>query len=237
MEQKISDIIKQAEMILVGIGEEFTPDFPPALTEQGKEMEPYLKSRYYQEIPDDHPVIRAYNRLRTLLGAKPYFVITMNTDDLIFRSAIEPDLVVAPCGSLHKMQCGEHILEAEAVRNAVLESGDVSKAVCPRCGRPLQFHTVDIPGYMEEGYLKQWEKYTRWLSCTLNRKLCILELGVGFAHPQVVRWPFEKVAACNLKSDLIRVHSKFPQIGEGVSSRGVSVKASPVSFLLEEQRL
>ena len=45
---------------------------------------------------------------------------------------------------------------------------------------------------MEEGYQKQWEKYTKWLQGTLNKKLCILELGVELNLPSIIRWPFEK---------------------------------------------
>lgn len=245
MEQKISDIIKDAEMILVGIGEEFTPACPefmeaPALT-------PYSKSRFYEQLPDDHEVIRAYNRLRSLIGAKPYFVVTLNTDDLIYRSGLERDLIVAPCGSMGKMQCGEHIVEAAPVRDAVLAAAEELKhsdagtgscgrpedyAVCPQCGKPLVFHTRETEGYQEEGYLPQWQKYNRWLSCTLNRKLCILELGVGFRYPQVIRWPFEKVTYFNQKATLVRVHSSLPQTARELGDRGIAVKASPVEWII-----
>ncbi len=232
MEQKIVDIINDAEMILIGIGEEFAPEYPAQDTDAG--LEPFYRSSCYEQLPDDHEVIRAYDRLRELVGAKPYFVVTMNTDDLIFRSKLERDLIVAPCGSMAKMQCGEHIVEAKEIRDRVLKAGDRSAAVCPVCGKPLQFHTIETEGYLEEGYLPQWEKYTKWLSCTLNRKLCILELGVSFRFPQVVRWPFEKVAMYNRKATLVRVNSRFPQLTEEVAEKGISVLASPVEFLLEK---
>lgn len=247
MEQKILDIINEAEMVLVGIGEEFSPAYPCRKKdmqgaglpgEDGAQAEdallPYRKSKFYEELPSDHPVICAYNKLRRILGAKPYFVVTMNTDDLIFRSQIEEDLTVAPCGSMGKMQCGEHIVAAADICEKVLACKDTKPAVCPHCGKPLQFHTVHVPGYMEEGYLEQWQKYTKWLQCTPNRRLRILELGVGFQYPQVIRWPFEKVTAYNLKATLIRVHSKLPQLPEELAQRGISVKSSPVQFLLEE---
>lgn len=245
MEQNIHEMIKDAEMILIGIGEEFSPKYQAEETAANIEtengmtadlLEPYKKSRFYAEIPENHEVIRAYNRLRELVGAKPYFVVTMNSDDLIYKSNLEQDLIVAPCGSMQKMQCKEHIVEAGEIRDRVLAESmkeTVQKhAVCPICGEPLSFHTIETEGYLEEGYLPQWNRYTKWLSCTLNRKLCVIELGVGFRFPQVVRFPFEKVAAYNRKASLVRVNSKFPQLPEEMSQRGVGVKESPVQFLL-----
>lgn len=245
MEQKIKDKIEAAEMILVGIGEEFSPELPDFLKCQPEDggtasklhpadLRPYELSRFYEQTDSGHTVIRAYNRLRELIGAVPYFVVTMNTDDIIYRSLLERDRIVAPCGSMGKMQCSRHIVDAQRIRDAVLQTGDTGQAICPECGEPLHFHTVGQEGYLESGYLSQWEKYTRWLSCTLNRKLCILELGVGFRYPQVVRWPFEKTAFFNRKSTLIRVSSKFPQLTDELSERGISVAEDPVSFLLSE---
>lgn len=292
MNQQIKEIIRDAEMVLVGIGEECALPVPSFGC--GAELEPFYRSRYCAEVPGDHEILQAYNRLRQMIGAKPYFVVTLNTDDLIWRSDFEPDLIVAPCGSMAKMQCAEHIVEAAPVRERVIAAweecrrsdavsggspssdheaaceadGQVSDgaapdgatvepreqgarvkklrcgeaagepvaryAVCPECGRPLTFHTVAADNYLEAGYLSQWNHYTRWLSCTLNRKLCILELGTGFSYPQVIRWPFEKTAYFNQKATLVRVSSQYPQLPAELGGRGVSVQEQPVAFLLGE---
>lgn len=281
MNAKIREAVEAAEMVLVGIGREFGPELPGTwgtLTSAGesdgeaaeRELEDYCRSRFYSEVPKDHPVIRAYDSLRELIGVRPYFVVTLNTDDLIYRSKLEKDLIVAPCGSMGKLQCGAHILEAEEIRDRVLaeakrevgeperqketaareseraeESGTKEPgqpgwrklAVCPQCGRPLRFHTIENEDYMESGYLPQWERYTRWLSCTLNRRLCILELGVDFRYPQVIRWPFEKTAFYNQKSLLVRVNSRFPQAAQELAQRTVSIGASPVEALLENAEI
>lgn len=231
MEQRIADLIKDAEMVLVGIGEEFAPELPEDAGQA--ELAPFSKSKFYREIPDSHEIIQAYNNLRELIGHRPYFVVTLNTDDLIYRSKFEQDLIVAPCGSMGKMQCDEHIVDAEPVCATVLAQRDPTLARCPQCGAPLRFHTVKEEGYLESGYLAQWNKYTRWLGCTLNRKLVILELGVGFQYPQVIRFPFEKTAFYNLKSAFVRVNSKFPQLPPELSQRGVSIAKIPVELFVK----
>lgn len=82
---------------------------------------------------------------------------------------------------------------------------------------------------------ESWEHYLHWLSFTLNQKLCVLELGVGFAQPQLIRFPFEKTAYFNKKSKYIRVSSRFPQLSEEIADRGTAVKEDPVAWLTAEE--
>ena len=77
---------------------------------------------------------------------------------------------------------------------------------------------------------ESWDKYLHWLSFTLNQKLCVLELGVGFAHPQMIRLPFEKTVYFNQKARYIRVSEKFPQLSAEIADRGIAVKENPVTL-------
>lgn len=79
-----------------------------------------------------------------------------------------------------------------------------------------------------------WEKYMHWLGFTLNQKLCILELGVSFAKPDVIRFPFERTSYFNQKSRFIRMNESFPQLSAEIADRGVSIKKNPVEFFEEE---
>ena len=287
MNKKIEDAIQESERILIGIGEEFSPQVPAW---EGPDcLEAFYKNQYYSQLPENHEVLQAYRKLRELVGERPYFVVTLNTDDLIYRAGFEAEQVVAPCGSCGKLQCSEHIVDADEVSKQVMEqyrtqiaqekelcldgvdweegskaerimdapcnekkriseSEDFSKvqeeaaqkilrkfAVCPECGKPLVAHTIQMDGYLESGYLPQWEAYKKWLATTLNKKLCVLELGVGFQYPQVIRWPFERTAFYNKKAVFVRVHSKFQQIEAELADKAITVKESPVKLLLDAE--
>lgn len=256
MEKQIEEAILASDFVLVGIGREFTEKAPEASGEEA--LSPYEESRFYAELPADHEVIQAYNALRRVIGERPHFVVTLNTDDLIYRSEFEAEQIVAPCGSMEKLQCREHIVEAKAIREQILQAWEaghgqkngrnenpsvqmtateiVSRyAVCPTCGAPLAFHTIANPDYLESGYLPQWEHYKKWLTATLNKKLCILELGVDFTFPQVIRFPFEKTAFYNKKSTFVRVNSRFPQLEAELAAEGRAIARteSPVEALLK----
>lgn len=170
----IKEKIEDAQYILVGIGEEFS-----VCEEEGRTR-------------DD--VRSAYQALAEILGDKPYFVVTLLTDDVIYGSSLAPEQIVAPCGSD--------------------KTGNV----------------VTNENYDESCYLPQWQKYLKWLQNTLNRKLCILELGVGFKYPSVVRWPFEKTAYLNQKASFIRVSRKFPQLSEELKGKGISISENPAEL-------
>lgn len=81
---------------------------------------------------------------------------------------------------------------------------------------------------------ENWSDYMKWLSFTLNRHLLVLELGVGFANPMVIRFPFEKTVFLNQKSKMYRVHPSLPQVTAEIAERGTAVLADPRNLFTEE---
>lgn len=77
-----------------------------------------------------------------------------------------------------------------------------------------------------------WDNYMKWLSCTINNKLLILELGCLMGAMEIVRWPFEKTVMLNNKSELIRVNETFPFVPAEISEKSTSIKCNSVDFLL-----
>ena len=133
---------------------------------------------------DKDPHIRqAYEALSRLLEGKDYFIVTTNTDAAIYDSPLDKEKIVAPCGNETWRQC------SKACTKDIWEPGEIPDDVCPHCGAPLTGNTREAETYIEEGYLPQWQRYTRWLAMTMNRELLVLELGEGFQVPTVIRWP------------------------------------------------
>lgn len=173
MDKGMLEAVKDAELVLVGIGTEFS------IKNQEKNI---LKN--------------AYKELAEILQGKNYFVVTLNTDDLIFDSELENERIVAPCGSD--------------------KTGNV----------------VTNEDYDESWYLPQWNKYRLWLQGTVNKKLCILELGVGFEYPTVIRFAFEKVAYFNQKCKMYRIHKTLAQLTPEIKERCTPISENAVQFLL-----
>ena len=230
----LKEFFQDADMILVGIGEKFQDEFEGIAIADEKNitvLEDYARRKYLDANPKGD-VTEAYEKLGKLLEGKNYFVVTLCTDDKIYRSNINPDRIVAPCGSYSFLQCEdvctEDIYSIEDYRE-VLEEGNIP--LCPKCGKNLIMNHIGAKKYSEEGYLKKWNLYMKWLQGSLNRNIRILELGVGMKYPSVIRWPFERVTLINNKAKFMRVHERLFQLTEDVKGKGISVEENPVDFL------
>ena len=220
MENNILQLIGEADLVLVGIGSEF-------------ENKRFL-------IEED--ALQALNHLALVLQKKNYFVVSICTNDIAKKSQLQSDRIVQPCGSATKKQCvnrcEEGLLELnsqeyETLNSEHLEPTDINLGKCPKCGSALVLNTVYTECYDENGYLKDWSRYTKWLQGTLNKRLCILELGVDLSYPSIIRWPFEKVAFYNNKAHFVRVNEKLYHMSEEIKEKGISVSKNAVEWLSE----
>lgn len=172
----------------------------------------------------------AYEKLFELVKDKDYFVVSQNMDGLLYDSPFDHKRSVAPCGNVNWKQC------SKACTKDIWEQDEVPSGICPHCGAPLEGNMVQSECYIEEGYMPQWKAYTEWLTRTLNRNLLVLELGVGFKIPSVIRWPFEKTAYFNKKSYLFRVHETFAQTAKEIEERSCGIPENSVEFILKESK-
>ena len=177
------------------------------------------------EKADEKELENAYRALEKLVTGKDYFIVTTAVDGKIFEFLPDRSRISAPCGNVNWVQC------PDACTKDIWEKGEVADGCCPHCGKELVPNTIACDNYIEEGYLPQWKAYQEWLAHTLNRKLLILELGVDFQTPTVIRWPFEKTAFFNQKSHMYRVNRKFYQITEELKERAFPVEMNSLEFI------
>ena len=259
---EIIKIINDSEMVLVGIGEEFEAgmqllessaiytEFKNRLAAEKldesefKWLYPALLCATMNEEKTISGLLSAYNKVAEIIKDKNYFVISMNMDPVLEMSDIDSDRTVSPFGSYLRLQCpagcGDNLYNASEYNDSVMQTflkrmglENIKRGKCIICGKNLVSNTVNADKYIEQGYLPQWEKYQKWLMGTVNKKLAILELGVGLSYPSIIRWPFEKTTMYNNKATLIRIGSLFPQLTPEIKERGISVNINPLNFVNE----
>ena len=257
LKEKIAD----ADMVLVGLGEEFGytekqiyendkyQTFFSELSEENEWLLPYFYSKLIElEIGE-----KAYYNLSKLLKDKNYFIISLRTDDVIYKEEFRfaKERIVTPCGGVRKLQCEKNcedkvydipeelnkkyipaVASSVSLRRQIeISTKKIPVLKCQNCGAALVFNRIGVEKYCEAEYLPMWEKYTKWLQGTLNHKLCILELGVGMKYPSVIRWPFEKMAYFNNKASFFRIHQKLYHLTEELKGKGWAIAQNPVEFL------
>ena len=229
----LKEYMEDADLVLVGIGENFQDKFESVEVADDKNLtifEEYSRKKYLDACDDD--VMEAYRKLEKLIEGKNYFIVTLCNDDKIFKTNIKSERIVAPCGSYQLLQCEDVCTEDIYFMSdyeEILTNGEEPK--CPHCGKNLIVNRLGCKKYSEEGYLKKWNLYTKWLQGTLNKKVCILELGVGMKYPTVIRWPFERVAFINGKAKFLRVHEFLYHLTEDIKEKGISLETNPIELL------
>lgn len=256
---ELKEKIQDAEYVLIGIGEEFNETFRnieqhqkimkcliQAENSNGKHewVIPFLEKCYIDENTSSDTV-EALKVLYDLVKDKNYFVMTTCIDGYAKNAGFDKEKIVEPCGSYELLQCEDNCNDEtesseafvqkirEAVQNECIEN--IEQPICPYCGRPLVFNNIITEKYSETGYKTQWEKYKKWLQLTLNRKLCVIELGVGMNLPNVIRWPFEKIAFFNKKASFFRINETLYQLTEEIGEKGVSIEGNAKEILLREK--
>ncbi|MDE7020446.1 MAG: hypothetical protein K2P23_06010 [Lachnospiraceae bacterium] len=248
-------------MILVGIGKEFQYDWDILLRnaryqEIEKEIEekeaegkaeyrwivPFMQKMALEEYLDEK-LDKAYQTLKKLIEDRNYFILSIVDDDYVYRYGFQENRIVTPCGGFRQMQCdyncGGQVSEFDndmyqkilSYFNKDIKLEELSEPVCGCCGQKRRFNQLGVSKYAEEGYLPQWEIYKKWLQGTVNKKVCVIELGAGMEMPSIIRWPFEKIIYYNQKSFLYRIHSVLYQLGENLGDRGLGIKEKSVDFL------
>lgn len=263
----IKSKIEEAEYILVGCGLDFerTESLEEEVYKPLAMINITGKSKLQEQLQDEEAVswihqilvnyynkqntLQAYSNLHEIIKDKNYFVLSLNTSELIMQSGLEPSKIVMPCGNEGLFQCSKSCshdvhVNKDYVENFIgqlpkiieaIKSGESIKAYlpyCNECKEPLTFNVrAKVDNYVEEGYLPQWQNYMQWLARTLNRKFLLIELDVNFTLPSLIRWPFEKNAYLNNKAFLVRVNQEFPQLSEEIRGKGVSVSMTGDEFL------
>lgn len=252
----LTNKLEEAQVVLVGIGEEFNEEFKdiakfPELMSALEEVDtnptlewtvPFLEKCYIKRHNEGR-IIDAYKVLYELIKDKDYFIVTTCIDGNIEKVNFDKERIVEPCGNYKSLQCSQKcsddLISSENftgfVCQAILDGvglDSLDRPVCRLCGEPLAFNNILCENnYVEEGYKPQWEKYMDWLQHTLHKKVCIVELGVGMNLPGIIRWPFEKAAFYNEKASFFRVNEQLYHMTKELENKGVSIAVNAVDFL------
>ena len=112
----------------------------------------------------------------------------------------------------------------QARKDCKIPSSMVPK--CPVCGGPMDmnlrkdnFFVQDVTWYEAE------ERFSDYLSEAINEKLVLLELGVGFNTPTIIRFPFERLVRDHDNISLIRLNLDQAVVPESFGERAVGINA------------
>ncbi len=175
-----------------------------------------------------------YRELLELVKEKNYFVITTNVDAQFRKAGFDSEKIFEVQGDYGLMQCatGCHpkvYSDKDTVENIIKHSHDLTVdseylPVCPVCGGDMDVHVRKNQFFVQD---ENWEIAASRYEDFINRyaengRVVLLELGVGFNTPTIIRYPFERIAYKNTDATLIRLNSEYPYGVKETEKRTIS---------------
>ncbi len=169
----------------------------------------------------DIPATDLYHLLFKVIERKDYFVITTNVDGQFEKSGFESERIFAVQGDYAYLQCAEGCHDKlyyneNLVREMVLQTKDCRIPTelvphCPVCGGKMDVHVRKDRYFVQDNqWYASYERYQDYMERACDGNTLLLELGVGYNTPTIIRFPFERLAAQKRNITLVRINRDYP---------------------------
>lgn len=199
----------------------------------------YIKVNRYQNT--DRPV---YENLYELVKGKDYFVITTNVDHCFQKAGFDKKRLFYTQGDYGVFQCSvpccqttydncqivERMIKEQ--KNMCVPSELLPK--CPICGNPLTMNLRSDDKFVEDkGWHKAALRYDDFIRRHKKMHILLLELGVGYNTPAIIKYPFWKLTAQNHMAAYICINYRDAVCPAEIKKQSVCI-SSDIGSILEQ---
>jgi len=190
------------------------------------------------------PALPLYQKIYQIVQNKEHFVLTTNVDHQFWKAGFANECIFATQGDYGMIQCekGCHqkIYDAEklfqqmdqARHDCIVPSYMVPK--CPVCGGNMAMHLRCDQYFVEDEHWHEAAKrYGDFLERICSKKTVLLELGVGFNTPTIIRFPFEKMMREYENLSLIRLNLNEAVVPESFAKRAIGINANMEKAMID----
>ena len=177
--------------------------------------------------------LKLYEELYKIAKDKNYFILSTNVDGQFYNSGFDENKIFEVQGDYGYLQCenachNKLYDNKELVHKWIKNTKDCkipSELVmkCPVCGGNMDMNLrKDANFVQDEKWYVQAERYKEFLKEAENKNVVLLEIGVGFNTPGIIRYPFEQMVKANDKIRLIRINKDYPMPMLDIRNKTVS---------------
>ncbi|HOE93798.1 MAG TPA: Sir2 silent information regulator family NAD-dependent deacetylase [Candidatus Cryptobacteroides sp.] len=170
----------------------------------------------------DPPALPLYKALLDFVSRKNFFVITTNADGQFEKAGFPRERLFVVQGDYAYIQCARachkklywdrDIIEkmAGSISDCRVPSALVPR--CPVCGGPMDINLRKDEFFVEDdAWHDASRRYSDYMKEIAAGKFVLLELGVGFNTPAIIRYPFEQIAHEAKDALLVRLNRDNPE--------------------------
>ena len=184
----------------------------------------------------DLDVTPLYKDILKLLKDKRTFCLSTNADGQFQKAGYKEEQIFCTQGDYFHIQCQKACHQRtynavklfkqmdQARKNCQIPTYMVPK--CPICGGPMTMNLrCDQYFVQDEAWYQAEKRFGDFLNeaLKLQKNLLLLELGVGFNTPTIIRFPFEKLVKENKQVNLIRLNLNEAVIPESIEQQAVGI--------------
>lgn len=196
----------------------------------------------------DPPALPLYKELYDIVKDKEYFVLTTNVDHQFYKAGFADERIFATQGDYGKIQCQrgchpktydakELFQKMDAARKDCLIPSELVPK-CPICGGNMAMNLRCDNYFVEdEAWHEAADRYADFLEQHQSEKVVLIELGVGFNTPIIIRFPFEKMVRENASYSLIRLNKDEAVVPESFGKRAVGIGGDMTHAITDIWRL
>ena len=197
----------------------------------------YILVNRYMDPPK--PV---YTQLLDLVRGKDCFVLTTNVDHCFQKAGFESRRLFCTQGDYGLFQCTApcctETFDNEAVIRAMAEQQRDMKIPseliprCPHCGRPLTVNLRADDRFVEDA---EWEKaaqrYSDFLQQHSGSRMLLLELGVGYNTPAIIKFPFWSMTSENPQAAYACLNMEYTDVPPAIARQSISIRGDIAEIL------
>ena len=194
-------------------------------------------NRYLEQTPN-----KAYAKLFDLVKDKEYFVITTNVDHQFQIAGFDKNKLFYTQGDYGLFQCSVPCHDKTYDNKELIEKmyfeqkdGKIPSDLipkCPVCGRKMEMNLrADDKFVQDAGWYEHARLYQEFLDKIKDKKVVLLEIGVGYNTPAIIKYPFERMVFQNKNFNLIRINKDYPIASEEISSKTICFDEDTMQIL------
>lgn len=184
---------------------------------------------------------------RTILDAladKNIFVLSTNADAQFVKAGLPEEKIFCTQGDYFHIQCrkGCHNKTYNAVKmfkqmdqarkDCKVPSYMVPK--CPVCGGAMDMNLrKDNYFVQDEEWYKAEQRFSDFLTEATDKKLVLLELGVGFNTPMIIKYPFHNLTKLNKSVNYICINLDEEPVPADISEHSLMITGD-ISAVLQD---
>ncbi len=186
-----------------------------------------------------------HDHLLALLKGRDYAILTTTVDGLFYKSHVEDGCLYPLQGDLSRLHCAEGCQDETYavlaylrralphIDEATLVLPDAKRPRCPHCGAMLVPNIASMPHFCLGPYREAAQRVKHYLHEKTAEPLVLLEIGVGYGAPDLIRFPFEFLTESRRDVTLIRINDRYPLCAEENRAKAICIGMDAACALRE----